>query len=53
MKFEINKSSEEIDFDNLTYSYTGKIAPAYFARFKSPLIMYNDIKNIGKSIFTS
>ena len=41
----INKSSEETDFNNLTYHYTGKSAPQYFVRFKGPLIMYNDIKN--------
>ena len=44
-KFEINKSSEEIDFNNLTYHYTRKSAPKHFVRFKSPFIMYNDIKN--------
>ena len=43
--FEINKLSEEIDFNNLTYFYTGKIAPKCFVRFKVPLIIYNDIKN--------
>ena len=43
--FEINKLSEEIDFNNLTYFYTGKSAPKYFVRFKVPLIIYNDIKN--------
>ena len=42
-KFEINKSSEKIDFNNLTYYYTDKSAPKYFV--KDPLIMYNDIKN--------
>ena len=43
--FEINKLIEVIDFNNLTYYYTGKSAPKYFDRFKGPLIIYNDIKN--------
>ena len=37
-RLEINKLSEEIDFRNLTYHYTGKSAPNYFIRFKSLLI---------------
>ena len=44
-KFEINKSSEEINFNNLTYYYTENSAPKYFIRFKSQLIMHNDMKN--------
>ena len=43
--FDINKLSEETDFNNLTYYYTSKNAPKYFFRFKGPLIVYNDIKN--------
>ena len=43
--FEINKLSEEIDFNNLTYHYTGKSAPKYFIHFKGPLIIHNNIKN--------
>ena len=31
--FEINKLSEGIDFNNLTYYYTSKYAPKYFVRF--------------------
>ena len=42
--FEINELSEGIDFNHLTYYYTGKSAPKYFARFKGPLTMHNDIK---------
>ena len=41
----MNKLSEGIDFNNLTYHYTGKSAPKYVFRFKGPLIIYNDIKN--------
>ena len=44
-RFDINKLSEEIYFNNLTYYYTGQGAPKYFVRFKGPLIIYNDIKN--------
>ena len=33
-KLEINKSSEEIDFNNLTYYYTGKNSPKFFVCFK-------------------
>ena len=44
-KFETNKSNEEIDFNNLTYYYTGKTAPKYIFRIKGSLIVYNDIKN--------
>ena len=43
--FEINKSNEEIDFNSLTYHYTGKRAPAYFVPFKGPLITCSDIIN--------
>ena len=43
--FVINKLSEGIYFDNLTYYYTGKSALKYFIRLKGPLIIYNDIKN--------
>ena len=42
---EINKLGEGIDFNNLTYYYTSKTAPKYFVRFKSHLIIHNDIKN--------
>ena len=42
--FEINKLSEEIHFNDLTYYYLSKSAPKYFLRFKVPLIIYNDIK---------
>ena len=44
-RFEMNKLSEGIDFNNLTYQYKDKIPPKYFIRFKGPLIIYNDIKN--------
>ena len=40
---EVNNLSEWIDFNNLNYYY--KRAPKYFIRFKSPLIIYNDIRN--------
>ena len=43
--FEINKLSEGIDFNNLTYYYKSKCAPKYFVCFKGPLIIYNDVKN--------
>ena len=43
--YEINKLSEGIDFNDLTYYYTSKSAPKYFIPFKSPLIMYDGIKN--------
>ena len=35
--FEINKLSEGIDFNYLTYYYTSKSAPKYFVRFKDSL----------------
>ena len=44
-RFERKKLSEEIDFNNLNYYYTGKSAPNYFVRFKGSLIIHNDIKN--------
>ena len=43
--FEINKLSEGIDSNNLTYCYTDKSVPKYFAYFKGTWIIYNDIKN--------
>ena len=49
-KFEINKSSEEIDFNNSNYYYTGKSARKYFVHFKGPFIMYNDIRNYRISL---
>ena len=44
-KFEIDKQSEQINFNNLTYHNEGKSAPKYFMCFKGPLIIYNDINN--------
>ena len=44
-RFEINKISEGTDFNGSTYYYTSKRASKYFVRFKSPLIICNDIKN--------
>ena len=44
-RFVINKLSEGIDFNNLTYHYKVKSDPKYFIRFKGPLIIYNDINN--------
>ena len=44
-RFEINKLSEGIDFNDSTYYYTSKRASKYFVRFKGPLIICNDIKN--------
>ena len=44
-RFVINKLSEGIDFNNLTYHYKVKSAPKYFIRFKCPLIIYNNINN--------
>ena len=44
-RFETNKLSQVIDFNNLTYHYKGKSAPKSFIRFKDPLVIYNDIKN--------
>ena len=43
--FEINKLSEGIDFNYLTYYYTSKSAPKFFVRFKDSLTIQNDIKN--------
>ena len=42
--FEINKLREGHDFNNLPNYFTSKGAPKYFACFKGPLIIYNDIK---------
>ena len=44
-RFEMNKLSEGVDFNNLTYHYKDKSTPKYFTCFKDPLIIYNDIKN--------
>ena len=44
-RFEINKLSEGIDFNDSTYYYTSKRASKYFVLFKGPLIICNDIKN--------
>ena len=41
----MNKLSEGIDFNILTFYYTSNSAPQCFACFKGPLIMCNDIKN--------
>ena len=41
----MNKLSEGVDFNNLTYHYKDKSSPKSFIRFKDPLIIYNDIKN--------
>ena len=37
-RFEINKLSEGIDFDNLTYYCASNSAPKYFVCFKGPLV---------------
>ena len=44
-RFELNKLSEGIDFNNLTYQYKGKSAPKYVICFEGPLTIYNDVKN--------
>ena len=44
-RFEINKLSKEIDFNDFTCHYTGKSTPKNFIRFKGPLIICNNIKN--------
>ena len=44
-RFGINKLSEGIDLNNLTYHYRSKSSPKYFVRLKGPLIIYNDVKN--------
>ena len=44
-RFVINKLSEGIDFNNLTYHYKVRSDPKYSIRFKGPLIIYNDINN--------
>ena len=44
-RFEINKSNERTDFNNLTFYYTGKGVVKYFVRFEDPLFINNDIKN--------
>ena len=43
--YEINKLSEGIHFNNLSYIYISKSAGKYFVRFKGTLVVYNDIKN--------
>ena len=45
-RFETNKLSQVIDFNNLTYHYKRKSAPKCFIRFKDPLVIYNDINYI-------
>ena len=48
--FEINKLTEGICLNNLTYRYKDKSAPNYFIHFKGLLIIYNDITNGQKSL---
>ena len=44
-KFEIDKLSEGIDFNNLTYHFMGESTPRIFISFEGPLVRYNNIKN--------
>ena len=44
-RFEIDKVSEGIIFNNLIYYYTSESAPKYFVRFKGPLTIYYGKKN--------
>ena len=39
---EIRDLSKQIDFNNLTYNYKGKIAPKNFVVFKGPLNFYKN-----------
>ena len=41
---EIQDSSKQIVFDNLTYKYKGKTTPKVFIAFKDPLDFYKNIK---------
>ena len=49
-RLEVNKSSGEIDFNNLTCYYTSKSAPKYFTRFKVPLYTYHDLNEWLKKL---
>ena len=49
-RLEINKLSEEINFNNLTCYYTSKSAPKYFTRFKVPLCTYHDLNEWLKKL---
>ena len=46
---EIQNLSEQIDFNNLTYYFKGKIAPKGFIGFKGPPDFY---KNINEGYIT-
>ena len=48
---EIQKMSDEIDFNYLTYYFRiQNLAPINFIGFRSPLTIYNEIKNGNISI---
>ena len=42
---EIRDSTKAIDFNNLTYNFTGDSAPISFIGFKSPLHIFKSIYN--------
>ena len=48
---EIQGTAKQIDFNNLTYYFTTLgLASIYFIRYKSPMRIYNYIKNDNISI---
>ena len=48
---EIQKESKETDFNNLVYYVKGSnIAPINFIRFRGPLHIFNEIKNVNTSL---
>ena len=42
---EIRDSTKTIDFNNLTYNFTGDTAPISFIGFKGPLYIFKSIYN--------
>ena len=42
---EIRDSTKTIDFNNLTYNFTGDSAPISFIGFKGPLYIFKSIYN--------
>ena len=47
-KFEIDRLTEELDFDHSIYYYKCKTAPHYVIHFKGPSKMHNVIKMVAQ-----
>ena len=47
---EIRDSTKTIDFNNLTYNFTGDSAPISFIGFKGPLYIFKSIYNTDRAL---